>query len=71
MRLTLATANDLPAHLDVESLRNHAGHISRITYSMAIGSPQEQATPAQLPDLQSKASLFTTREGDESLWMVT
>ena len=65
-----AAATDSLAHLDMESLRNHAGQTSWVTYGMAINALvafHAQATPAQMTDLHSEASLFTARYGDETL----
>ena len=72
--LIWAAATDSPAHLDMESLRNHAGNKSWLTYNMAIDTQvafHAQATPAQLTDLHSEASLFTARNGDQSLRMLS
>ena len=68
--LMWAAATDSLAHLDMESLRNHAGQTSWLTYGMAIDAPvafHAQATPAQMTDLHSEASLFTARYGDQTL----
>ena len=65
-----AAATDSLAHLDMESLRNHAGQTSWLTYGMAIDALvafHAQATPAQMTDLHSEASLFTARYGDQTL----
>ena len=68
--LMWAAATDSLAHLDMESLRNHAGQTSWLTYGMAIDTLvafHAQATPAQMTDLHSEASLFTARYGDQTL----
>ena len=68
--LMWAAATDSLAHLDMESLRNHAGQTSWLTYGMAIDALvafHAQATPAQMTDLHSEASLFTARYGDQTL----
>ena len=68
--LMWAAATDSLAHLDMESLRNHAGQMSWLTYGMAIDALvafHAQATPAQMTDLHSEASLFTARYGDHTL----
>ena len=66
----LAAATDSLAHLDMESLRNHAGQTSWLIYGMAIDALvafHAQATLAQMTDLHSEASLFTARYGDKTL----
>ena len=68
--LMWAVATDSLAHLDMESLRNHANQTAWITYGMALDSLvafHAQATPAQLTDLHSEAALFVARYGDQSL----
>ena len=68
--LMWAAATDSLAHLDMESLRNHAGQTSWLTYGMAIDALvafHAQATLAQMTDLHSEASLFTARYGDQTL----
>ena len=68
--LMWAAATDSLAHLDMESLRNHAGQTSWLTYSMAIDALvafHAQATPSQMTDLHSEASLFTAHYGDQTL----
>ena len=67
-------ATDSLPHLDMESLRNHAGETAQITYNMAIDSLvvyHAQATPAQITDLHSEASLFVARYGDWALGTLT
>ena len=52
--LMWAAATDSLAHLDMESLRNHAGQTLWLTYNMAIDALvafHAQATPSQMTDL--------------------
>ena len=68
--LMWAAATDSLAHLDMESLRNHTGQTSWLTYSMAIDALvafHAQATPSQMTDLHSEALLFAAHYGDQTL----